>query len=89
MDTDRRGQFGLAKPAFEVQRFKRVINIMANEEMATVLADLLSQNEKRVQDQGEKVSPHLYEFLSQLQDAIDQPPPSKGEKPTKPQRRIA
>lgn len=89
METDRRGQFGLAKPAFECQRFKRVINIMLNEEMATVVADLLLQNEKRVKDQGQKVSPHLYEFLSQLQDAIDQPPPSKGEKPIKPERRIA
>ena len=78
MSEERRGQFGLAKPAFSVHRFKRVLAIMLNEEMAETLVGILKKNEEL---SGEKVPSFLYEFNSQLIDALEQPPPAKGEKP--------
>ncbi len=76
--TDRRGTFGSAKPAFTVHRFKRTITINVNEEMAEELNAILLCNE----DGAGKVAPYLYEFATQLQEALDQPPPAKGEKPS-------
>jgi hypothetical protein len=75
--NDRTGQYGAAKPAFTVHRFKRTITINLNEEMAEELNTVLENNEAKV----ERVPPFLYEFATQLQEALDQPPPSKGEKP--------
>ena len=74
---NRRGQYGAANPAFTVHRFKRTITINCNEEMAEALNNVLEANEAR---QG-NVPPFLYEFTTQLQEALDQPPPAKGEKP--------
>lgn len=76
-EGDRRGKYGSANPAFTVHRFKRSIVIVVNEEMAEELNDVLMDNE---QSKGQ-VASYLYEFASQLQDALDQPPPNKGEKP--------
>jgi hypothetical protein len=76
-NTERRGQFGMARPAFTVHRFKRTIIAALNEEMAEKLNEVLEENERL---KG-TVTPCLYEFATQLQEALDQPPPSKGEKP--------
>ena len=76
-DPNRRGVFGSAKPAFTVHRFKRTICVMLNEEMAEELAGVLESFE----DTHTKVPPFMYEFNTQLQEALDQPPPDKGQKP--------
>jgi hypothetical protein len=76
--TDRRGQYGLAQPAFTIHRFKRTLILALNEEMAEELNGILLDNEKRLK--GPTPS-YLYEFTTQLQEALDQPPPQKGEKP--------
>lgn len=81
-EKDRRGVFGGAKPAYTVHRFKRTICLMLNEEMADELSRLLTANENDAKDAGQKVEPFLFQFNTQLQDAIDQPPPEKGEKPS-------
>lgn len=78
---NRRGVFGGAKPAFTVHRFKRTITINLNEEMAEELQQVLRANEKLAEAQNAKVARHLFEFNTQLQEAIDQPPPALGEKP--------
>ena len=77
VQPNRRGQFGQANPAFALARFKRTINILANEEFADALKRVLDENESA---KGQ-VPPFLYEFNSQLTEALDQPPPAKGEKP--------
>lgn len=77
MPDDRRGQFGGAKPAFTCHRFKRTIVLVLNEEMGEELNSVLTANEEA----AGKVAPFLYEFTSQLQEALDQPPPVQGEKP--------
>lgn len=75
--ADRRGQYGAARPAFTVHRFKRTITINVNEEMAEELNAILEGHEAR----QERIPPFLYEFTTQLQEALDQQPPAKGEKP--------
>lgn len=76
-NDNRRGVYGAAKPAFTVHRFKRTITINVNEEMAEELNAILERNEEA----SKSVPPFLYEFTTQLQEALDQPPPEKGEKP--------
>lgn len=78
---DRRGQFGSARPAFTVHRFKRTITINVNEEMADELSNVLHDNEIALKDSGKDIPPFMFEFLSQLNQAIDQAPPAQGEKP--------
>ncbi len=81
--TDRRGVHGAARPAFTVHRFKRTICLLLNEEMAEEINTLLVANEQRLENAPglKRVPPFLYEFTTQLQEALDQPPPAKGEKP--------
>jgi hypothetical protein len=77
MSDNRRGHFGQAKPAFTVHRFKRTITINLNEEMADEVLGILEAHE----DAHKAVPSHIWEFTTQLGEALDQPPPSKGEKP--------
>lgn len=78
--SQRRGVYGSAKPAFTVHRFKRTIILALNEEMAETLNGVLTAHEEA---NGGKVPPHLYEFTTQVQEALDQPPPDAGQKPAK------
>jgi len=80
-NQNRRGVFGGAKPAFTVQRFKRTILVALNEEMADELHQVLLVNESAVLDGGDTVADYLYEFNTQLRDALKQQPPARGEKP--------
>lgn len=80
-NTDRRGVFGGAKPAFSVSRFKRVIPLMLNEEMAEELLGILEANEQAVSNEGRQVARHLFELRKQLGEALYQPPPEQGTKP--------
>lgn len=73
----RQGVYGSARPAFTVHRFKRTIILCLNEEMAEELNAVLLRNE----EQQKTVPPFLFEFTNQLEQALDQPPPVKGEKP--------
>ena len=80
-NQDRRGQFGSARPAFTVHRFKRTITINVNEEMADELSRILRQNERVQIDKGDEIPAYMFEFLTQLNQSIDQKPPAHGEKP--------
>ena len=76
---ERRGIYGGAKPAFSVHRFKRTITINLNEEMAEELNRILVKHEEK--EGG--VPPFMFEFTTQVQEALDQPPPDAGQKPEK------
>lgn len=75
------GQYGKARPAFTVHRFKRTIPVMMNEEMADAVLGVLEDNENRLKAEGKQVPPFLFEFANQLDDALNQKPPALGEKP--------
>lgn len=81
VSNDRRGVFGGAKPAFSVSRFKRVLPLMLNEEMAAELLGILEANEKAVVDNGGQVARHLFELRKQIGEALYQPVPEQGTKP--------
>jgi len=64
------------KPAFHLHRFKKTLCITMNEEMGNELSDVLGENEER----QKQVPPYLYEFLSQLNRALDQKAPRQQQR---------